>query len=73
MTDVLGLVRVAVVAPIGNSDHSSLSEVISIAEFVPNLFVRRIIFLKHIVNSNTVCGAIQDQPWCNIWFADNPV
>ena len=28
MTDVLDLVRVAVVAPIGNSDHSSLSAVI---------------------------------------------
>ena len=22
---------------------------------------------------NTVCGAIQDQPWRNIWLADNPV
>ena len=29
MTDVSDLVRVAVVAPIGNSDHSSLSAVIS--------------------------------------------
>ena len=31
MTDVPGLVRVAVVAPIGYSDHSSLSAVISMA------------------------------------------
>ena len=37
MTDVSDLVRVAVVAPIGNSDHSSLSEVISMAQAVPNL------------------------------------
>ena len=37
MTDVPVLVRVAVVAPIGNSDHSSLSAVISIAQAVPNL------------------------------------
>ena len=29
MTDVLGFVQVAVVAPIGNSDHYSLSAVIS--------------------------------------------
>ena len=32
MTDVPDLIRVAVVAPIGNSDHSSLSAVISMAQ-----------------------------------------
>ena len=37
MTDVPDLVRVAVVALIGNSDHSSLSEIISMAQAVPNL------------------------------------
>ena len=37
MTDVPDLVLVSVVAPIGNSDHSSLSTVISIAQAVPNL------------------------------------
>ena len=37
MTDVPDLIRVAVVAPIGNSDHSSLSAVISTAQAVPNL------------------------------------
>ena len=37
MTDLPDLVRVAVVAPRGNSDHSSLSAVISIAQAVPNL------------------------------------
>ena len=36
MTDVPDLVRGAVVAPIGNSDHSSLSTVISMAQEVPN-------------------------------------
>ena len=35
MTDVPDLVRVAVVAPIGNSDHFSLSAVISMAHAVP--------------------------------------
>ena len=34
MTDVPDLVRVSVVAPIGNSDHSSLSAVISMAQAV---------------------------------------
>ena len=37
MTDVPELVLVAVVAPIGNSDHSCLSSVISMAQTVPNL------------------------------------
>ena len=32
MTDVPDLLRVAVVAPIGNSDHCSLSAVISMAQ-----------------------------------------
>ena len=36
MTDVPDLVPVAVVAPIGHSDHSSLSAVISMAQAVPN-------------------------------------
>ena len=60
MTDVLDLVWVAVVAPIGNSDHSSLSAVISMAPAVPNLCVSGKVFLKHQTNWNTVCGAIQD-------------
>ena len=73
MTDVPDLIRVAVVAPIGNSDHSSLSAVISMAQAVPNLCLSRKVFLKHQVNWNTVCGAIRELPWHNIWLSDNPV
>ena len=73
MTDVPDLVRVAVVARIGNSDHSSLSAVISMARAVPNLCVSWKVFLKHQVNWNTVCGAIRELPWRNIWLSDNPV
>ena len=58
MTDVPDLILVAVVAPIGNSDHYSLSAVISMAQAVPNLCVSRKAFLKHQVNWKTVCGAI---------------
>ena len=50
MTDAPDLVRVSVVAPIGNSDHSSLSAVISMAQAVPNLCVSRKVFLKHQAN-----------------------
>ena len=54
MTDVPDLVRVAVVAPIDNSDHSSLSAAISMAQAVPNLWVHRKVFLKHQVNWNSL-------------------
>ena len=37
LTDVPDLILVDVVAPIGNSDHSSLSAVIPTAQAVPNL------------------------------------
>ena len=50
MADVSDLVWVSVVVPIGNSDHSSLSAVISMAQVVPNLCVGRKVFLKHQVN-----------------------
>ena len=55
------------------SDHSSLLAVISMAHAVPNLCVSRKVFLKHQINWNTVCGAIQDLPRRNISLADNPV
>ena len=49
-TDVLDLVRVAVVAPIGNSNYSSMSAVISMTQVVSKLCVSRKVFLKHQVN-----------------------
>ena len=51
-----------------------MSAVISMAQAVPNLCVSRKVLIKHqVVNWNTVCGAMQDLPWHNIWSADNPV
>ena len=50
MTDVPDLVRVAVVAPLGSSNHSSLSIAISMAQAIPNLCVSRRVLLKHRVN-----------------------
>ena len=49
MTDVPDLARVAVVAPLFSSDHSSLSAVISVVQAVPNMCVSRKGFLKHQV------------------------
>ena len=53
MTDVPDLVWVSVVALIGNSDHSSLSAVISMAQAVPNLCVSRKVSLKVILKNRT--------------------
>ena len=47
----------------GNSDYSYLSAVISMALSVPNLCVSMKVFLKHQVNFNTVCDAMQDLLW----------
>ena len=46
MTDVRDLVWVSVVAPIGNSDHSSLSAVILMTRAIPNLCVSRKVSLN---------------------------
>ena len=63
ITDVPHIVRVAVVAPIGNSENSCLSAVISMAQSVQSLCVSRNVLLIHQVNWNTICGAIQDLFW----------
>ena len=61
MIDVPDLIQVNVVAPLGNSDHSSLSIAICMAEVVPNLCVCRKVFLNHQVNWTPVCGAMCDR------------
>ena len=73
MTDVPGLVWVAVVAQLGRTDHSSLSITISMAQAIPKLCVIMRVHLKHQVNWNAVCDAIGVLPWRSIWSADNPV
>ena len=66
MTDVPDLVRVAVVAPLGSSDHSLLSIAISMAQAIPNLCVNRRVLPKHRVNWSAVCDAIGVLPWRSI-------
>ena len=73
MTDVPDLVRVAVEAPLGSSDHFSLSIAILKAQAIHNLCVSRRGLLKHRVNWSAVCDAIGVLPWRSIWSADNPV
>ena len=68
LTDVPDIVLVAVLAPRGNSDHSSLYVVITMAQDVPNLSVSRKYFLniKSIEKQFMVQITIQDQPLRNI-------
>ena len=49
MTDVAYLVRVAVVAPLGSLDHSSLAMAILMAQAIPIMCVSRRVLLKHRV------------------------
>ena len=62
MADVPDLVRVSVVAPIGNSYHFSISELISMDQAVKNLWVSTKVLFKHQVNWYTVCGAMHYPP-----------
>ena len=73
ITDVPDLVRVAVVAPLGSSDHSLLSIAMVMAQVIPNLCVSRRVLLKHRVNWSAVCDAIGVLPWRSIWSADKSV
>ena len=57
MTDVPDQVQVSVVAPLGRSDHSSLSTPISMARAIRNLCVSMRVLLKHRVNWTAVCDA----------------
>ena len=72
MTDVPDQVPVPVEALICNSDHSSLSAVISMSLAIPNMCVSRKVVFKHQVNWHIICGAMQDLPVL-ILFAENYV
>ena len=74
MSDVSDLLQATVVAPLGNSDQSSLSIALSMAQAVPNLCVSRKVVLKHQVNWIVVCDAIHKLSWRrSIWSSDNPI
>ena len=64
---------VTVVAPIGRSDHSSLSIVVATSQAVPNLCMKKEVFLKSRVNWDAVRAAVGALPWRSIWTAESPV
>ena len=67
----------AVLSPLGISDHSSLSGVMSLTQAVPNFCVIVGNFfvtpIKLIGIQFELCGDVHDLPWRNIWSADKPV
>ena len=67
MTDVPDQEWVSVAAPIGNSDHSSLSAIISMALAVPNLCVRRKKFSLNI-KSIGILFVAQYRIWPGVTF-----
>ena len=73
LTDVPDLVRVTVVAPLGSSDHSSLSAIISMAQDVPNLCACREVIMKQknnciaVVPSPGVKVALPESMNCDLW------
>ena len=54
MTDVPDLVRVAIVAPLGSSDHSTLSIANTMAQTIPNLCVSDRVLLKQLIGLQSV-------------------
>ena len=62
MTDVPDLVRVSVVAPIGNSDQSYLSAVISMAQAHPNLYEYLLLLVGRFVPTKVIRVRNKDKP-----------
>lgn len=60
MTDIPDLIRVSVASLLGNSDHSSISAVISMTRAVFLTCDKIKVFLKGRANWNTVCGPVGD-------------
>ena len=72
MTDVPDLVRVSVVAPLGRSDHSTLSLSVMTRQVVPESCIRQEVFLKTSVDWDGVRLAVHGLPWRDIRLCDDP-
>ena len=44
LTNVPGIIEINIFLPVGSSDHSLLSCIVSTAAYIPNVFVRRHVF-----------------------------
>ena len=71
-TDVPELVNVSVVAPIGGSDHSTLSISLDICQRVPEFTIRREVYLKSRANWGAITDAMSSLPWSSIRSSADP-
>ena len=71
-TDVPELVKVSVVAPIGSSDHSTLSVSLDIRQRVPEFTIRREVLLKSRADWDAIASDISSLPWGDIRRAPDP-
>ena len=72
MTNVPDLVSVSVVAPVGGSDHSSLSISLNVRQRTPNFTIRKKVFLKSRVDWDAVSAAVSALPWRQIRMSADP-
>ena len=73
LTDVPGVVEASVLAPIGTSDHNSISCKICLDTTVPDITISRRVYLKSHVNWDNVCHEIERLQWNVIFRASDPV
>ena len=73
LTNVPDLCRVTTNAPIGNSDHSSISTTILTHQHVPNFCVSKTVYQKSRISWDTIRDAFSNLPWSVIIGSDQPV
>ncbi|KAK3894304.1 hypothetical protein Pcinc_001927 [Petrolisthes cinctipes] len=73
LTDVPGVVETIVLAPVGTSDHNSISCKINLEFTVPDITITRKVYLKSRVNWDNVCDDVTNIQWNHILRSDDPV
>lgn len=71
-TDVPGVVSVSVGAPVGTSDHNSLSCNLTTSQHVPNVSASKKVYLKSRANWDAVCSDLSNATWSNIYHDPEP-
>lgn len=73
LTESPGVVKTAVLAPIGTSDHNAISCEINLQFSVPDITISRHVYLKSNVNWDSVCEDVANIHWNTIFNSNEPV
>ena len=73
LTDVPAIVNVQTAAPVGTSDHSSLSFKVQTSFTVPDSTISRTVHLKARANWNGVISDLENVSWGGIYRAESPI